>query len=119
MLSLLLIFFQERAADMALPYLQHYAAQYLTIPYLWPGQPPCSQSINVGGKELKFVENFCYLGGIIAQNGRIDDEITARISKAGSAWSPTTSPMVRPWYTFEHKSPGVQNCSVKYPSIRL
>ena len=42
------------------------------------GQPPCSQSITVGRKELKSVEKFCYLGGILAQNPRINDEITAR-----------------------------------------
>ena len=51
-----------------------------------PGQPPCSQSITVGGKEPKCVEKFCYLEGILAQNARIDDEITARISKTGSAY---------------------------------
>ena len=50
-----------------------------------PGQPPCSQSINVGGKELKSVEKFCYLRGILAQNSRVDNKITAPIRKAGSA----------------------------------
>ena len=43
---------------------------------------PLDPVIKIGGKQLKALGTFCHLGGFLAQNACIDDEITSRISKA-------------------------------------
>ena len=43
---------------------------------------PLDPLIKIGGKQLKALGTFCYLGGFLSQNASIDDEITSRISKA-------------------------------------
>jgi len=51
-----------------------------------PGQPPTTEPIKINGEKLKCVDYFHYLGGILAQNAKIDDEITAHISKGSSSY---------------------------------
>lgn len=51
-----------------------------------PGAPPREPLITIGDEPLKSVPRFCYLGGMIAQNARIDDEITSRIAKASASF---------------------------------
>ena len=50
-----------------------------------PGTPPSDPVITIAGEPLKAVQKFCYLGGVLSQNARIDD-ITARIGKASAAF---------------------------------
>ena len=51
-----------------------------------PGTLPHQPVITIGGEQLKAVDKFCYLGGFISQNARVDDEVTARIGKASAAF---------------------------------
>lgn len=51
-----------------------------------PGAPPHDSVIMIGDEQLKAVDKFCYLGGVLSQNARIDDEVTARIGKASAAY---------------------------------
>ena len=51
-----------------------------------PGTPPRNPLIMIGDEQLKAVDKFCYLGGVLSQNARIDDEVTARIGKASAAY---------------------------------
>jgi len=51
-----------------------------------PGTIPTVDTVLVHDEPLKSVDKFCYLGGTISQNARIDDEVVARISKASSAF---------------------------------
>lgn len=51
-----------------------------------PGKTPYNPTITVADEPLKSVDKFCYLGGILSQNAKIDDEITSRISKASSSY---------------------------------
>ncbi|XP_076031933.1 uncharacterized protein LOC143019836 [Oratosquilla oratoria] len=51
-----------------------------------PGAAPHDTTIFIGNEQLKAVDKFCYLGAILSQNARIDNEITSRINKAGAAY---------------------------------
>ncbi|KXJ17990.1 putative uncharacterized transposon-derived protein F52C9.6 [Exaiptasia diaphana] len=51
-----------------------------------PKGSPQQPAIQIGDEDLKVVDRFCYLGGILSQNARIDDEVTARIAKASAAF---------------------------------
>ena len=42
-----------------------------------PGTPPCDPVIKIGADSLGAVETFCYIGSILSQNARIDEEVTA------------------------------------------
>jgi hypothetical protein len=51
-----------------------------------PGSQYVKPTVLVGTVQLNAVEQFCYLGSVIAQNGRIDDEINRRISAASGSF---------------------------------
>eukprot|EP00914_Ancora_sagittata_P004027 GHVO01008857.1.p1 GENE.GHVO01008857.1~~GHVO01008857.1.p1 ORF type:complete len:413 (-),score=24.97 GHVO01008857.1:417-1655(-) len=51
-----------------------------------PGTPPSDPVITIAGEPLITGQKFCYLGGVLSQNGRIDNDITARIGKASAAF---------------------------------
>ena len=50
-----------------------------------PKSDPQKPAIKIGHDNLKVVDKFCYLGGLLSQNVRIDDEVTACIAKASAA----------------------------------
>ena len=43
-------------------------------------------AMKIRNDNLKVVDKFCYLGGLLSQNARIDDEVTARIAEAIAAF---------------------------------
>ena len=51
-----------------------------------PGNTYNEPTINVNGQKLKVVDNFIYLGSTLSRAVHIDDEVTARIAKAGGAF---------------------------------
>jgi len=53
---------------------------------------PCSNSVTVYGEALKSIETFCFFGSVLAQNAKINDENTERISKAVSSYGRLKKP---------------------------
>ena len=51
-----------------------------------PGKPYNEPTITVNGQKLKVVDKFTYLGSTLSRAVHIDDEITARITKASVAF---------------------------------
>ena len=51
-----------------------------------PGKPYKEPTITVKGQRLQVVDKFTYLGGTLSRVVQIDDEISARITKANTAF---------------------------------
>ena len=61
---------------------------------LWCGTDRTQLSIQSRGRELKQVQSFCYLGGMIDESGKAESEVRRRIQAGANAWRKVEGVMV-------------------------
>ena len=79
---------------------------------MWVGQVRKDMGIKIGGKELKQVRSFTYLGGAVTENGRVEAEITKRIQAGANAFRKVEGVMIDGKITRKLKGKVLNTCVI-------
>jgi len=101
--NIFLIFLWQPHADLVYPSVSK-KTEIMFQPQPHSSYLPPAATVN--SVQVPVTEMFCYLGSRVTRKNTLDDELTARLAKAGAAFGQLVE---RSWNTTGHKNPGVPN----------